>query len=500
MEAHNAAVVAISTRVKHFFERKEPFRIYHGSTNSTRPAQYRKDNIVDTSGLTHVLKVDTNSRAVLAEPNVPMDVLVAETLKHGLVPPVVMEFPGITAGGGFSGTSGESSSFRYGFFDRTVNWIEVVLANGEKTTASKDENSDLFWGTASSFGTLGVITLLEIQLVDAKKYVELRYYRFPNMSGALAQIIECTKDHSIEYLDGIVLKKDWFIVCAGNLTDEIPTGAKVRRFLRARDQWFYLHAKKKTIKFANPAVEVTPLEDYLFRYDRGAFWMGRYAFRYFLAPNDRFSRFLLDKYLRTRKLYHVLHESGLAQENIVQDVAVPYEACEEFATWLDHNFGHYPLWLCPLSQRGKLASSPKGLLAEKSEQNLPDVLMNFGVWGPGPINRKKFVEANRRLEQKVQDLGGRKWLYAHAYYTEDEFWSIFNKEEYDSLRLKYHATHLPSIWEKVRIDPDKRPRDIPYRWLRCWPLRGYYGFYKALAGKDYLLERDKHSKSRSDCN
>ena len=44
-----------------------------------------------------------------------MDRLVESTLKYNLIPPVVMEFPGITAGGGFAGTSGESSSFKYGF-------------------------------------------------------------------------------------------------------------------------------------------------------------------------------------------------------------------------------------------------------------------------------------------------------------------------------------------------------------------------------------------------
>jgi FAD/FMN-containing dehydrogenase len=34
-----------------------------------------------------------------------------------------------------SGTSGESSSFREGFFDHTVNWIEMVLADGQVVKA-----------------------------------------------------------------------------------------------------------------------------------------------------------------------------------------------------------------------------------------------------------------------------------------------------------------------------------------------------------------------------
>jgi len=65
--------------------------------------------MVDTSLLNNVLKVDTNSMTALVEPNVPMDALVQATLPHGLVPPVIMEFPGITVGGGFAGTAGESS-------------------------------------------------------------------------------------------------------------------------------------------------------------------------------------------------------------------------------------------------------------------------------------------------------------------------------------------------------------------------------------------------------
>jgi hypothetical protein len=59
-------------------------------------------------------------------------------------------------GSGFVGTTAESSSFRYGFFDRIVNWIEVVLGDGEVVRASSTERSNLFFGSASwgyySFG------------------------------------------------------------------------------------------------------------------------------------------------------------------------------------------------------------------------------------------------------------------------------------------------------------------------------------------------------------
>jgi Delta24-sterol reductase len=112
MDAHSTAVAAIAATVRSFYDQKEPFRIYHGSTGSTRQSQRRRDQMVDTSAMSHVLNIDTERKTALVEPNVPMDALVEATLQHGLVPPVVMEFPGLTVGGGFAGTAGESSSFR----------------------------------------------------------------------------------------------------------------------------------------------------------------------------------------------------------------------------------------------------------------------------------------------------------------------------------------------------------------------------------------------------
>lgn len=116
MEEHEKQVAAISAKVRSFREQDVKFRISHGSTNSTRSSATRRDhNVIDISALSHVIKVDKASRIAWVEPNVPMDRLVEETMKYGLIPPVVMEFPGITVGGGYAGTSGESSSFKYVF-------------------------------------------------------------------------------------------------------------------------------------------------------------------------------------------------------------------------------------------------------------------------------------------------------------------------------------------------------------------------------------------------
>lgn len=76
------------------------------------------------------------------------------------------------------------------------------------------------------------------------------------------------------------------------------------------------------------------------------------------------------------------------------------------------------------------------------------------------LDAEKFKEKNRDLERVVRELGGIKWLYSKSYYTEKEFWSIYPRLEYETLRLKYNAHYLASVYDKIksREEPLKTPR------------------------------------------
>ena len=274
MERHREAVAVIAANVRRFYDRKEPFRIFHGSTNSTRSSAYPRQMIVNTSALSHVLKVDTKTRVALVEPNVPMDRLVETTMRYGLVPPVVMGFPGITVGGGYASTSGESSSLKHGFFDRTIKSIEMLLANGEVVTASPTEKADLFHGAAGALGTLGITTIIELQLVEVKNYVQTTYHPVKSVAEAIRKLQEVTVDHTQDYVDGMLFSKNEGAIITGRLTNDLPDGTQVSHFSRTTDLWFYLQVNKKIAKNTDPVTEAIPLNEYLFRYDRGGFWVG----------------------------------------------------------------------------------------------------------------------------------------------------------------------------------------------------------------------------------
>tara|TARA_R110002003_G_scaffold73_12_gene6894 strand:+ start:8444 stop:8788 length:345 start_codon:yes stop_codon:yes gene_type:complete len=105
---HGQAVEKLADEVARFHSDQVPFRINHGSTNSTRSRDPMTPQL-RMAHLNHVLDIDTTAQIAIVEPNVPLDFLVGMTLEKGSMPLVVMEFPGITVGGGFSGASGEST-------------------------------------------------------------------------------------------------------------------------------------------------------------------------------------------------------------------------------------------------------------------------------------------------------------------------------------------------------------------------------------------------------
>lgn len=502
MDTHKATVAILASQVAQFSASKTQFRIYHGSTLSTRQSSRQRNQIVDVSSLNHVLQFNKTERKVLVEPNVSMDELVKATLAQGLLPKVVMELPNITVGGGFAGTSGESSSFKYGLFDRTITGIELILGNGDVVWASAEQHRDLFYTAAGSCGSLGVITLLEMELIDAKTYVELQYVPVGSTAEAVEKLRYYEAQADVDYMDGILYSLTKGVVIIGRLTNTGIVG-RIQRFDRARDPWHYIHAEEilsGSQEEWSIHKESVPIQSYLFRYDRGVFWSGLRAFKYFVTPFNRITRFLLDPFMYSRTMVHALHRSGLSSRTIIQDFAVPYAAAEEFVKWTDERTGIWPLWLCPV----KSAPASERSFSQGTKVK-DDMLLDVGIWDMGPGNAHEFIRLNREFEAKVTELGGMKCLYAHAYYTEQEMWEIYDEKKYVELREKYYAQSLPSVYDKIKVDLQgvvgQKQTEQGQTWgawayqrfWQTWPLGGLYGVASATKGlvvqSDFLLNK-----------
>ena len=77
-------------------------------------------------------------------------------------------------------------------------------------------------GAALAFGTLGVVTLLEVQLKDAREYVQLTYKLSPSVAQASVVLQEESSKETNDYMDAIIFSLDSTAICTGRLVDEVP--------------------------------------------------------------------------------------------------------------------------------------------------------------------------------------------------------------------------------------------------------------------------------------
>src|SRR5665213_1950764 len=391
MDAHKKRLLGIQAQVKNRHPRQF-IKIYHGSSNSTRLPDFEGRHVVDTSALKHVIEINTKQNYAIVEPSVQLDELVEATLKHGLLPPVVMEFPGISVGGGIQGGAAESSSFKYGGFHHTALEYEVVLGNGEVLHASRSKHADLFWGTACSYGSVGILASVKLQLIPAKPYVRLRYQQTDSPQH-MVEIIDGLMENSqgLDFVDGIIFSPTSAVVMSGKFTNKPFEPLTTTR--RPGDEWFYLHVKGVLKNYRTKNYEeCIPIRDYLFRYDRGGFWVGALVYDYLKLPFTKFTRRLMDQAMHTRFLYRGVHKTAVSQRVFAQDIFMPKEKVAPFLEYVRTNLDIWPLWLLPIKSHNE-SKDIFGLPLTKSKY-----LMNVGVWGKTKArNFEQFKRLNRCL-------------------------------------------------------------------------------------------------------
>ena len=237
LEEHDNAVDKVAFQITRLYEQKKSFKIYHGTTNSTRKTVVTRDSVVDTSPLSRVLSVNQSTKTVLVEPNVSFDRLVRAVLRYNLLPAVVPEFPAITVGGAIAGMAGESSSFKHGFVSDNVKWMQLVLPNGTITTATRDSNADLFDGVMGTFGSVAVVVLLEIRLVKAEQFVRLTYSPANSVPDLLRAMKRATQSQENDFVDSILYRRDRGVVVSGTFAASVGKGEMIQRHSRAGDEW-----------------------------------------------------------------------------------------------------------------------------------------------------------------------------------------------------------------------------------------------------------------------
>ncbi|KAF2844542.1 hypothetical protein T440DRAFT_379225, partial [Plenodomus tracheiphilus IPT5] len=220
-----------------------------------------------------VFQIRLDESTAWVQPNVTMGALVQATMKERLIPAVVASSKNTTVVEAFTTETCSSSSFRYGTFDCAVLSFKGVRRDGQEIMVKLHDGD-----AVDQLLEDVLITLLEIALVPAGKYVEITYWPVDSLSNAWLRIMpkepkssshyKSAVDDSTDFVDGIMF--EWFlgVVVTGRITSAVD---HIRSGLKDSDT-FMQHAESIGSKLQGTLdthVETVPLTDYLFRYDVG---------------------------------------------------------------------------------------------------------------------------------------------------------------------------------------------------------------------------------------
>jgi len=371
------------------------------------------DEKIDISDLNGIILIDREKQICIAEPGVTFVDLVKATLRYNLVPLVVPELKTITIGGAVAGCSIESMSYKYGGFHDTCLEYEIITAKGEVLTCTPDnENKLIFQMAHGTFGTLGIISKLTFRLVPAKKFVQVTYEKYETLEDYKAAIWKHFKAKDVDFMDGIIHSPALYVLSVGTFVDEAP-------YTHSYD-WmrvYYKSTKKRKMDHLKTA-------DYFFRYDKGVTtahpktFLGRLIFGKFIGSAEL---------LRiAEKLHKIIPPSTIP---VTLDVFIPFSKVSRFMEWYRQEVNFFPLWCVPYRCARKYEWISKDFWRKTED----DLFLDLAIYGMKKRGGKNYY---RVLEEGLMELGGLKTLISTNYYTEPDFWKIWNKENYDAVKAK----------------------------------------------------------------
>lgn len=365
------------------------------------------DEEIDISDLNEIINIDIENHICTAEPGVTFVKLVSETLKYGLVPIIVPELKTITIGGAVAGCSIESMSYKYGGFHDTCIEYEIITAKGDVLICTPDnKNKLLFQMIHGTFGTLGMISRMKFKLIPAKRFVKVEYNKYYTLEEFKSAIWKHFKEKDVDFMDGIIHSPTKYVLSTANFVDEAP--------YTHRYDWMRIYYKT-TSKRDEDYLETI---DYFFRYDKGVTHV---------TPSSFLGRLFFGKFINSATLlrlvrkFHRFIPSSMIPVTI--DLFIPFSKAEKFMDWYRKEINYFPLWCVPY----KRVRDYEWLSENFFKNNKDKLFLDLAIYGLKKSKEKNYYKI---MEDELIKVDGLKTLISTNCYSEQEFWKIWNKENY----------------------------------------------------------------------
>jgi len=423
-------------------------------TVSSKVGTYKKRMYPIRVVMQDILEVDTKRRTITVEPGVTMGQIYKFLIPKGWTLPVNPELDELTIGGLVNGYGIETSSHKYGLFCEVIRSCDIVLPSGELVHCSETENQRLFRCIPWSYGTLGFLVSVELDIIPAKPWVKLSYIPCTSLDTFVETFSKYeVMENCPEFLEGIMFTKDTGVVTVGEMVDNAE-------FMKINRTWwfkpyFYEQCREKLSNPSKVDYDYIPLKDYYQRHNRSIFWdlpdicpavewkLFRWIAGWMLPP-----RIQLIKWCQTDSLAKFYEENYA-----LQDFLVPLENMKGIIEQCHEHLRVYPLWLCPMKVKntGKYRS-----FMVPGNKSIPEGKFQYyvdaaTVGPPGiPIKQFDMQKSISAIEDYMRQCGGYQGNYGYTYQNATQYRAMYNHELYDAVRKEIGADKaFPEPFDKV---------------------------------------------------
>jgi hypothetical protein len=255
-----------------------------------------------------------------------------------------------------------------------------------------------------------IISKLTFRLGRAKPFVRVRYRKHARLDAYLGAIERRFRAPDVDFVDGILHAPSELVLCLGDFVDEAPYAS--------RYDWTKVYYRSTRLR----SEDYLRTRDYFFRYDHGVTNV---------HPRSPLARLLLGRFMGSTRLLRLAERMHWAlparQPAVVLDVFVPLSRAAEFMDWYRRELDFFPLWCVPYRRVRPYEWLSEELLRRSSDE----LWLDLAIYGmKQPPGRNVHAE----MERKLMELGGIKTLISHNYYSEQDFWTIYNRRNYEAVK------------------------------------------------------------------
>lgn len=404
--------------------------LYKAQSNLFRDRAGSARSKLNVGDFNTVLRIDADSGWIEVEGMATYENLVAAVLPFGVMPTVVPQLKSITIGGAVSGVGIEASSFKYGLVHETVQEMDILIGDGQVLTCTPDNaHRDLFFGFPNSYGTLGYILKLKVKAVPVKPYVELKHLRYADSEEYFRDLDDLCRRRDADFIDGTVFAPDELYLTLGCFVEEAP----------CTSDYTFEHIYYRSIR--EKQTDYLTVLDYIWRWDTDWFWCSKNF--YLQNPllrrimgKSRLNSVTYTKIMRWNSRWRlskwIERLGGIHAESVIQDVDIPVDKAAAFLEFFQREIGIRPIWICPIR-----TYQPEHHF-DLYPMNPDTLYINFGFWDV--VRNRQSQPAgyyNRKVEEKVMELGGIKSLYSDSFFTPEVFWEIYDQSAFQRLKARY---------------------------------------------------------------